>query len=58
MAAEAQAALAEAQGQQQMKQAAANLVPERGPGRPPSGGAAPVLRQKDGGTRSTIAESR
>jgi hypothetical protein len=58
MAAEAQAALAEAQGQQQMKQAAANLVPERGPGRPSTGAAAPQLKVKDSGTRTTIQESR
>jgi hypothetical protein len=31
---------------------------QKGPGRPPSAGAAPHIEQKDGGTRSTVSESK
>lgn len=33
-------------------------MPHQGPGRPPSAGAAPHIEQKEGGARSTVAESK
>jgi hypothetical protein len=54
----AQSQMEGAQANQQMKAAAEHLAPPQPQGRPSSGQAMPQMKQKDGGTRTTVQESR